>query len=262
MEWITGRCFARQKWVETAVSSQNVVLVFELWGHRNAHLIQYTTPLKLTLHTAIRHKKPLSYRLLVDLAQRYGFDLVPSLTIAQPDPDGLAQAYRQLQDEMEAKNVAAGTDVFVEEGAILMLSTAETAVYYKCKPPSIEEIHMTPEQGIGKEHIEHVLHKLLENGYDFDNGRLPQTIAAIQTDLENDFEPERVERAIELIERVTQDFQLELQKQAWLRQLVAQSGINPQETATLMRHLSQHYPKQQMRWVFTTVQQLYGRDNA
>jgi hypothetical protein len=38
--------------------------------------------------------------------------------------------------------------------------------------------------------------------------------------LETDFEPERIEVAAELIERVYQEFVVELQQKAWLRQLV------------------------------------------
>jgi hypothetical protein len=71
---------------------------------------------------------------------------------------------------MEARNQAAGADVFLEEGTILMLSTVDTAVYYKCKPPSIEEIHWTADNNVSKENIQQALYKMLENGYDFDSG--------------------------------------------------------------------------------------------
>jgi hypothetical protein len=43
-----------------------------MWGYRNPHLVKYDVPLKLTLHTAVRHKKPVSYRRLLDIANRYG----------------------------------------------------------------------------------------------------------------------------------------------------------------------------------------------
>ncbi|MBI4771356.1 MAG: hypothetical protein HY784_13350 [Chloroflexi bacterium] len=118
--------------VERAVRDQGVVLAFELWGYRNPHLIKYDVPLRLTLHTAIRHKKPASFRLLKDFAGRYGFELVDSIEVTRPDPAGLAEAYRRWQERMEAKNKAAGEGVFVEEGAILAISTAETAAYWKC----------------------------------------------------------------------------------------------------------------------------------
>ena len=113
--------------VEAAVRGQDVGLVFELWGYRNPHLVRYDTPLALTLHTAIRHRKPVSYRRLADIAGSYGLDMAPTLEVAVPDADGLAAAYRRWQARLEAENQAAGQDVFVQEGAILMLSTAETA---------------------------------------------------------------------------------------------------------------------------------------
>jgi hypothetical protein len=240
--------------VEEAVRAQKVTLVFELWGYRNPHLVKYDVPLKLTLHTAVRHKKPVSYRRLLDLANRYGLELIPTVETAEPNPDGLARAYRRLQAEMEARNQAAGEDVFLEEGTILMLSAVDTAVYYKCKPPSIEEIHWTADNNVSKENIQQALYKMLENGYDFDNG----SITDVHTMLETDFEPERIEIAAELIERVYQEFVVELQQKAWLRQLVIDSGIDPGETGTLMRHLSRHYPKNQMSWVYNAVQEMFG----
>jgi hypothetical protein len=240
--------------VEEAVRAQKVTLVFELWGYRNPHLVKYDVPLKLTLHTAVRHKKPISYRRLLDIANRYGLVLIPTVETAEPNPDGLARAYRRLQAEMEARNQEAGADVFLEEGTILMLSTVDTAVYYKCKPPSIEEIHWTADNNVSKENIQQALYKMLENGYDFDSG----SVTDVHTMLEIDFEPERIEVAAELIERVYQEFVVELQQKAWLRQLVMDSGIDPGETGKLMRHLSRHYPKNQMSWVYNAVQEMFG----
>ncbi len=240
--------------VEEAVRAQKTTLIFELWGYRNPHLVQYDVPLKLTLHTAVRHKKPVSYRRLLDIATRYGLELIPTVETAEPNPDDLARAYRRLQAEMEARNQAAGADVYLAEGTILMLSTVDTAVYYKCKPPSIEEIHWTADNNVSKANIEQALYKMLENGYDFDSG----AISDVHEALEVDFEPERIEMAADLIERVFQEFLLELQKKAWLRQLVADAGIEPGDTGTLMRYLSQHYPKNQMSWVYNAVQEMFG----
>lgn len=243
-----------RKPVEEAIRVQKVALVFELWGYRNPHLVKYDTPLQLTLHTAVAHRKPVSYRKLAGIANRYGFDLVPTLEVAHPDAEGLAQAYRRLQAQMEARNQAAGPDVFVEEGAVLMLSTQDTATYFKCKPPTIEEIHWTADANVGKTDIEHALHKMLENGHDFGNGR----VAAVHTELEADFDPARVEMAADLIARVYREFVLELQQREWLRHLVAESGLDPRDTPALMRYLSQHYPKNQMRWVYAAIKIMYG----
>lgn len=240
--------------VEAAVRSQRVTLAFELWGYRNPHMISYDTPLALTLHTAIRHKKPVSHRLLADFAQRYGFDLAKSVAVVEPNADGLAAAYRHLQQEMEARNQAAGADKFLEEGAILVLSTAETAMYYKCKPPTIEEIHWAQGAGIGKYNVEHTLYKMAENGYDFLTG----SVADVKQELESDFDADAVINAAELIERVYTDFVLEQQQRQWLKQLVDSSGLDTQDLPTLMRHLSQHYAKRQMSWVYGTVKSLYG----
>lgn len=244
--------------VEQAIRTQRVVLVFELWGYRNPHMITYETPLALTLHTAIRHKKPLNFRLLTDLAQRHGFTVIDTILTAKPDAAGLADAYRQLQAEMETRNQAAGEGKFLEEGAILVLSTAETAVYYKCKPPTIEEIHWAQGAGIGRTNIEHTLFKMLENGYDFLTG----AVADLKSELESDFEPTEIEYADELIQRVYSEFVLEQQQRAWLRQLVDGSGLDVHDLPNLMRYLSQHYPKRQMSWVYGTVKSLYGADGG
>ncbi|MCB0062293.1 MAG: hypothetical protein KDE19_09265 [Caldilineaceae bacterium] len=240
--------------VEEAVRMQRVVLAFELWGYRNPHMISYETPLALTLHTAIRHRKPVSHRLLSDFAARYGFDLAKSVAVVKPDAEGLADAYRRLQQEMETRNQAAGEDKFLEEGLILVLSTAETASYYKCKPPTIEEIHWAQGAGIGKYNIEHTLYKMAENGYDFQTG----TVADVKSELETDFDADAVVNAAELIERVYQEFVLEQQQRQWLKQLVDDSGLDVHDLPNLMRYLSQHYAKRQMSWVYGTVKSLYG----
>ena len=240
--------------VEAAVRGQDVVLVFELWGYRNPHLVRYDTPLSLTLHTAIRHRKPVSYRRLADIAGRYGLELAPTLEVAAPDADGLAAAYRRWQARLEAENQAAGQAVFVQEGAILMLSTAETATYWKCKPPSIEEIHWQADQHISKEIVRQTLLKLVESGHDFAGG----TVEAVNALLEVDYQPQDVAAEAELIERMVLDFVVELQRQEWLRGLVDASGLDPHDLPALMRHLSQHYPRKEMGWVYATVKTLYG----
>lgn len=240
--------------VERAVHEQHLVLAFELWGYRNPHLVRYAQPLGLTLHTAIRHRKPISYRRLADVAQRYGLNLVPTLEVAEPDAAGLADAYRRWQAQLEAENQAAGQDVFVQEGAVLMLSTAETAAYWKCKPPSIEEIHWQADQHINKEVVRQALLKMLENGYDFASGRA----ADVQTALEADYDPQQVAGEAELIERMYLDFVVELQRQAWLRGLVDNSGLDPHDLPAMMRYLAQHYGRKEMGWVYATVRTLYG----
>ena len=240
--------------VERAVREQHTVLVFELWGYRNPHLVRYDRPLALTLHTAIRHRKPASYRRLADIAQRYGLELAPTLEVAAPDPDGLAAAYRRWQARLEAENQAAGQDVYVQEGAILMLSTAETAAYWKCKPPSIEEIHWASGQGLSKEIVRQAILKMLENGYDFAAGRVEDLNDA----LEADFPRAEIDAEADLVGRVWLDFVVELQRQEWLRGLVDSSGLDPHDLPAMMRHLSQHYSRKEMSWVYATVKTLYG----
>ncbi|MBK7204187.1 hypothetical protein [Candidatus Amarolinea dominans] len=239
--------------VEAAVREQHVVLVFELWGYRNPHLVRYEQPLALTLHTAIRHRKPVSHQRLADIAQRYGLALAPTLEAAAPDAAGLAVAYRRWQARLETENQAAGQDVFVQEGAILVLSTVETATYWKCKPPSIEEIHWQAGQHISKEIVRQALLKLLENGYDFAAGG-----EDVQATLEGDYDPQQVAAEIEMINRTYLDFVIEIQRQAWLRSLVDSSGLNPHDLPALMRHLAPHYPRKEMGWVYATVKTLYG----
>ncbi len=238
-----------------AVRAQDVVLAFELWGYRNPHLVHYDTPLALTLHTVIRGRKIASYRLLADLAHRYGLNLIPSMEVVAPNVEALTLAYRRWQEEMERRNTAAGAGEFVEEGAILMLSTARTATYFKCKPPSIEEIHFAAEQTINKEIIRQALLKLLEAGHD---PGVDNRVEPLLAELEKDFDPVEVTGQRELVERVWQEFLIEQARQEWLKQLVTQSGIDADDRVTLLRHLSAHYPKKEMSWVYSTLKVLYG----
>ncbi len=240
--------------VERAVREQGVTLAFELWGYRNPHLVSYDTDLALTLHTGIRHRRLLAFPHLAQIARRYDLPLVESIQVATPDAEGLAAAYRAWQEKMETVNTAAGADRYVQEGAVLVVSTARTARYYKCKPPSIEEIHWRTDQSIGREVIRQALHKMWENGYDFASGRVDDLIA----ELEKDFHRPYVEQQEELIRRVWVEYVVELQKKEWLRGLVEQSGFDPRDTPNLMRYLSQHYPRKEMRWVYSAVMELYG----
>jgi len=240
--------------VERAVQEQGVTLAFELWGYRNPHLVSYDTPLALTLHTGIRHRKLLAFPRLAQIARHYGFSLVDSIQVATPDAAGLAAAYQAWQEKMETLNAAAGADRYVQEGAVLVVSTARVAHYYKCKPPSIEEIHWRTDQSIGREVVQQALYKMRENGYDFAGGRVEDLIA----ELEQDFQKPHVEQQEELIRRVWLEYVVELQKKEWLRGLVEQSGLDPRDTPNLMRYLSQHYPRKDMRWVYSAVVELYG----
>ena len=240
--------------VERAVTEERVVLIFELWGYRNAHLVTYSTPLALTLHTGVQNGQVISYRRLSGIADRYGLPLVDSVAVLSPDSGGLAQAYQRLQAEMEAINQAAGEETFAEEGAILMLSTAETATLWKCKPPSVEEIHWAAGAGLSKANIEQALYKMLENGYDFLSG----SVAELKTELESDFEPTQIEYAAPLVEEVYRDFVEEQKRRVRLRQLVEESGLDLKDLPTLMRTLSVHFAKREMGWVYATVKKLYG----
>lgn len=242
--------------LERAVREQNVILCFELWGYRNPHLVKYDVPLALTLHTGIRHKHPVSWRILSNIAQRYDLALVDSIAVAELNSESLAQAYRTWQEEMERRNQAAGQDTFVEEGAVLMISTPRTASYWKCKPPSIEELHWAMGQALSREIILQALHKMRENGYDFAAGQVEDLMA----ELEADFERSLIEIQAGLIRRVWMEYVMELQRKEWLRHLVEESGLDPHQTPLpdMMRYLSQHYPRNQMSWVYNTVRELYG----
>ena len=240
--------------VEQAVTGERVVLIFELWGYRNAHLVTYTTPLAMTLHTGVQNGQVLSYKRLSEIAERYGLPLVDSVAVLSPDSAGLAAAYRRLQEEMEGRNRAAGEETFVEEGAILMLSTAQNATLWKCKPPSVEEIHWAAGAGLSKANVEQALHKMLENGYDFATG----SVADLKTELESDFEPTQIEYAAPLVEEVYRDFVEEQKRRVRLRQLVEESGLDLKDLPNLMRTLSAHFAKREMGWVYATVKKLYG----
>lgn len=242
--------------LERAVREQKITLCFELWGYRNPHLVKYETPLALTLHTGIRHKRPVSHRILADIARRYNLPLIESIEVAELDSDSLRRAYLAWREEMERRNQAAGQDTFVEEGAILMISTPRTAMYYKCKPSSIEEIHWAMGQTLSKEIILQALYKMRENGYDFTAGQTEDLMA----ELEADFDRPLIETQADLIRRVWMEYVMELQRKEWLRYLVEGSGLDPHATSLpdMMRYLSQHYPASQMSWVYNTVRELYG----
>ena len=131
---------------------------------------------------------------------------------------------------------------------------AETAAYWKCKPPSIEEIHWASGQGLSKEIVRQAILKMGENGYDFAAGRVQDLNDA----LEADFPRAEIDAEADLVGRVWLDFIVKLQRQEWLSGLVDSSGLDPHDLPAMMRHLSQHYTRKEMSWVYATVKTLYG----
>jgi len=239
--------------IARAVLEHNVVLAFELWGYRNPHLVSYQTPLALTLHSGIQHKRLIAYHRLAHIAKTYNLPLVESVALGALDADALARAYRELQDKMEARNRAAGQDTYVAEGAVLVISTSETAEYYKCKPASIEEVHFAQGRGLSKEIVTQTILKMAENAYNFDGGRVED----LEAELEKDWERPVIEGQADLIRRVWLDYLVEQQKRAWLKHLVDEAGLPTSDLPNLMRYLSKHYSRGEMSWVYNSVKQMY-----
>jgi len=154
---------SQQAEIERIVRSQNITLCGELYGWKNPHLISYKEGIKFVVHTAIRGKNILSYQQLKAVLSGSSLECVENLEKLPKDKKAIEQRYLYFQEKMQRENDQAGKGIFLHEGAILVISTPNTARYYKCKPPELEEIHRARRSKITEAIVWHNIYKIPEN---------------------------------------------------------------------------------------------------
>jgi hypothetical protein len=229
-------------------------LCFELWGRGNPHLVEYDRDLGLALHTGVTHDRLATPAELDVIAQRHGFERPACLAILSGDIGAISAAYRRFQEEFEAQNRASGEGRYITEGAILVLADGRSATYYKCKPPSIEEIHWAASALSGAIVLQ-ALAKLAESGVDLRRDDLEPLLAALR----EEWDARMVDAATELVERVYAEYidQLERKRGVWARLEAASVPLG--DTRTVMRYLSEFYPRAQMGWVYAAYREFLAR---
>ena len=225
--------------VAAAVEEAGFNLAFELWGLANPHQITADRGLALTLHTGIRPQGLASPHELDVLAAKYGLErpqLHLELAGADLEHGRIAAAYQRLRAEAEARNQAAGKDVFVTEGSIMCISTASGAVYLKCKPETIEEDHMMRSRRLKRSIVVQSVHKLEEEGYDFDQG-----VSGLIEVLCREFDPAAVAVAQPMLLDEFGKFQRVLAMRAEVASVLDAANPDPADKNACMRILGRHF---------------------
>ncbi len=196
----------KQGKITLACSQQRATLVFELWGHRNQHIVHYPdVSLQLSLHSIVRGRTVLPWRIVAQVARAHKLPVVSVLErITRPTVPQIERIGRQLAGEMETQN-SPEQGLYREEGTVLIVESNSIASLWKFKPESMAEFHRLSRRKIRPVTIRHELFKLLEAGH---NPSVDDTMAAIATV----YGDEGVKAAA-----------AEIQREYWLMQLVGAS---------------------------------------
>jgi len=176
--------------IEKAVRDTGYSFSFEMYGKKNLHLVEYDNDLDLDLLCIIDNGKALPYDKQNEIAKKYKIKQVP--LHFEEDEDNIyvteyfknkykfnwnkrkytkkSPLYHDIQKIYESINKINGK--LITEGSVWSVSNSIEKIMFKCKEPSIEEIHMSMAMGIPEEIIIQSIHKgiennILENIFDF-----------------------------------------------------------------------------------------------
>lgn len=245
---------APQEAIQHAVLETGLNLCFELWGRGNPHLVEYDRDLGLALHTGVTHDRLATPAELDRIAEQYGFERPPCLAVLSGDVTAVTAAYQRLQEEAEARNRAAGSDRYLTEGTVLVLADAGGASYYKCKPPSIEEIHWAP-TALSRAVVLQALAKLAEGGVELARDDPEPLLAALR----EEWDARILAGATELVTQVYNEYTDELERKRALWARLDGISLPLADTREVMRYLSEFYPRGQMGWVYAAYREYLAR---
>jgi hypothetical protein len=218
-------------------------LSFELVGARNKHLIIYDFPLDTRLLFGVRLDGTLEPPTKVGHLPC----LPPHCTIAHT-LKGLENVYKAMQDELEA---GLTTDDVLggyrgAEGRVWYMSAQDQWYTFKCKPSTIEAIHWAA-GGLGASVIKATAYNVLENH----PYCTPELIKEL---LLEEFNETEIDISWTLIMRVSAQINRELETRNRVFDLYKQTGLDfAVDPPAVMRSLSSHIPKSQMRYAYSLL---------
>lgn len=183
--------------IATVCRQQNATLVFELWGAKNQHTVQYDSQIHLSLHTMIKGRNITQpWRLVKQVAKAYDIPLVDELlriTPGQLSEQSLLSVGQDLVTEQEKENNPQ-LGLYRHEGVVLNLETPSKGYQWKFKPPSMEEYHRLARVKICAITVFHSIWKMVDNGEDV-------SLPAVLENMSKEYGQEAVSVQQELIER-------------------------------------------------------------
>jgi len=240
---------ARHPEIPRLVETNACHISFEMYGARNAHLIAYENDLAVAALFGVRPSDAsLVAPFQLDLL---GVPAAPLLGELRAGDDPVAR-YNALRAEMETRNRPAGEEKLSgTEGAVWYVTEPSGRVtLWKCKPESVEQIHWAT--GINKPAVIATCWNALETSDTLNyEVLLPLLLEEYQPDDIERFRP----HIDEVIAEVNREFDFRQRVWAAYDALRAQGLSIQTHKAEVMRALSGQFRRDQMKHVFSAIQQ-------
>jgi hypothetical protein len=217
---------------------------FEMYGSRNAHLIQYETPLETAVLFGVRPEDgsvvaPFELELMgVPGALLHG-------ELAAGD-DPVAR-YGEMRAQMEKRNRPVEDERLAgTEGSVwFVVEPAGRVTLWKCKPESVEQIHWTA--GINKKAVLATCHNCLET-----NDEL--TYAALEPLLLEEYAEDDIRKFRPVIDECIRMVREEQEFRARVLEEYRRVGVSiEQDKGTVMRALSKVFGREEMKKVHSAI---------
>ena len=232
--------------IKKVMNYTNCNLSFELYGARNPHLLAYDNSLDFILLFAIGTDGHIFSPKRLNASQIIDFPNLFPMKIIDKD---YVLNYEELQKELQDKLIKTEGDYYKGmEGTVWYLHTLNgRCIQLKCKPETIEAIHFSAGKGISKNVILATCWNALENT---DN----LTVDFIKQLLQEEFKPEVVEANHYLIESCIEIVTKEMIFKTEVLNKYKSTGKNILlEKREVMRELSQYFPKNKMKRVYSYI---------
>lgn len=153
--------------IERACITQKATLVFELYGNKNRHTVNYVFPtIALKLHTVIKGKNTVQpWTVLKQIAKSNKIPTVDELlTLKSPllTEEAILDYGNLITTRQESYNLITAGE-YCHEGVIVNIETPTTGYQWKFKPASMEEFHRVARTSICPITVAHTLWKMVDD---------------------------------------------------------------------------------------------------
>ena len=220
---------------------------FEMYGSRNTHLILYEKSLEIALLFGIGNQAKIISPSKLDTLDIPAAKILSVITSQQE----LVSEYNGFREDIESKNIQNEDETISGlEGVVWYLTTTEgKTIQFKCKPESIEQIHWAT-GAIDVNTIKATAHNVLETEDKI-------TYEATVRLLEEEFTKDQIELSDMRIRKAVEEVQGWYEFQGKVLELYKDVGISIlEDKGAVMREMSKHFSKYQMKKVYTAIMQL------
>jgi len=218
-------------------------LSFEMYGSRNVHLVEY----EAALETAVLFGVDAGWELIpIERLELLDVPAAAQLGELRADEDPVAR-YAELRAEIEGRNRATDDGRIVGmEGAVWCVEARDGKVsLLKCKPESVEAIHWAV--GINKAAVLATCRNLLETQDEL-------TFEALEPLLLEEYSEEEIAGFRAHVDECIRQVRAEVE---YVERVLAAYAATGKSIATdkgdVMRALSQHFPRGEMKKVYSTI---------